>query len=72
MSVLFIFLGSILKSDLVWGFADLFNYLMVIPNVFALMALSGMVVDEIKKNGKRSIEKPNEALSDSIKGEKKI
>ena len=42
----FIFLGSVLKSDLVWELTDLFNYLMVIPNVIALFALSKLVKAE--------------------------
>ncbi len=42
----FIFLGSILKNDLVWELTDFFNYLMVIPNAIALFALSKLV----KKN----------------------
>ena len=33
-----------LKVDLVWELADFFNGLMVIPNVIALLALSGVVV----------------------------
>lgn len=39
----FVFLGSILKNDFVWELMDMFNQLMVIPNVPALIALSGMV-----------------------------
>lgn len=40
----FVFLGSILKNDFVWELMDMFNQLMVIPNVPALIALSGIVV----------------------------
>ena len=53
LSVLFIFLGSFLSSDLVWNFSDFFNYLMVIPNVMALVALSNVVVKEVKEHGAR-------------------
>jgi AGCS family alanine or glycine:cation symporter len=49
ISVLFILLGSFLKNDLVWELSDFFNYLMVFPNVLGLLALSGMVVGEIKE-----------------------
>ena len=38
-----------LKVELVWELADFFNGLMVIPNVLALLALSGIVV-KISKN----------------------
>ena len=39
----FIFLGSILSNDLVWELTDMFNYLMVLPNAIALIALSKTV-----------------------------
>jgi len=39
-----IFLGSVLSNDLVWELADMFNQLMVLPNVIALVALSAIVV----------------------------
>ena len=39
--VVFIVLGSTLKVNLVWNLSDLFNSLMVIPNVLGLWALSG-------------------------------
>ena len=41
--VAFILVGSTLKVDLVWALADLFNGLMAIPNLLALLALSGVV-----------------------------
>ena len=49
ISVAFIFLGSMLKNDLVWELTDFFNYLMVIPNVIALFALGKAVGDEAKR-----------------------
>ena len=50
----FIFLGSCLSNDLVWELADMFNQLMVVPNVIALIALSGLVVsaEKNKNTGK--------------------
>lgn len=51
ISSAFVFLGTMLKSDLVWELTDFFNYLMVIPNVLALFKLNKTVVDEIKENG---------------------
>lgn len=47
--VVAVFLGTLGKSDLVWGLADLFNGLMAIPNLIALLLLSGVVVSETKK-----------------------
>lgn len=41
--VLCIILGSFLKVQLVWNLSDLFNALMVFPNLIALLALSGIV-----------------------------
>ena len=41
--VLFVLIGSSLKVDLVWALADFFNGLMAIPNLIALLALSGVV-----------------------------
>lgn len=53
IAIVFVFLGSILKSDLVWALTDMFNNLMVIPNVIALAALGGIVVSmtNLKKHG---------------------
>ncbi|MEW9097323.1 MAG: sodium:alanine symporter family protein [Clostridiaceae bacterium] len=40
---------SILKLDLIWIIADIVNGLMAIPNLIALIGLSGVVVSETKK-----------------------
>ncbi len=47
IAVLFTFLGSILSNDLVWELTDMFNQLMVLPNVLALAVLSGIVVKAV-------------------------
>ena len=39
----FIVLGSVLRVDLVWELADMFNGLMVLPNLIALIGLSKIV-----------------------------
>ena len=44
IGIAFVFLGSVLQNDLVWELQDMFNQLMVIPNVIGLIALSGWVV----------------------------
>lgn len=49
IAVIFTFLGSCLSNDLVWELTDMFNQLMVIPNVLALIALSGIVVNKRKE-----------------------
>ena len=52
LAIGFIFLGSLFPNDLVWELADMFNNIMVIPNVLALVCLSGIVVGAVKA-GKR-------------------
>ena len=47
--VVFILVGSTLKVDLVWAMADFFNGLMAVPNLLALLALSGVVVASDKE-----------------------
>lgn len=42
-----IVLGTTLKVDFVWELADTFNALMVIPNLIALVGLSGLVVKAV-------------------------
>lgn len=49
ISIGFIFLGAILSNDLVWELTDMFNQLMVIPNVIAIALLSGVVVAEVRR-----------------------
>ena len=54
LATAFVFLGSILSNDLVWELTDTFNQLMVIPNVIAIVALSGLVVKELKASTSNS------------------
>ncbi len=44
-----IVMGAIFKLDLVWAFADLFNGLMAIPNLVALLLLSPVIFSETRK-----------------------
>ena len=54
IAVVFIFLGTMTKSDLVWELTDAFNYLMVLPNAIALFALTKLVTAECKeRSGKK-------------------
>ena len=45
----FIFTGSVLKIDLVWELSDFFNGIMVIPNLIAILLLSGKVARLLKE-----------------------
>ncbi len=68
IAIVFVFLGSIFKNDLVWELTDFFNYLMVLPNVIAMFMLSKIVVTELNTNGKKSaVDTPNEPLNTEIK-----
>jgi AGCS family alanine or glycine:cation symporter len=59
LATVFVFLGAVLSNDLVWELTDTFNQLMVIPNVIAIVALSGLVVKEVRraKKDKKSLRK---------------
>jgi len=52
IALVFIFLGSITSNDLVWELTDLFNNIMVIPNVLALIVLGGIVAKQAKEHKK--------------------
>lgn len=65
----FIVLGSFLSNDLVWELTDFFNYLMVLPNVIALIALSSYVAKESRKPGKSLKEKAEQAEKVTVAAE---
>lgn len=44
-----VFFGPFMTISAVWTIADIFNGLMAIPNIIALLALNGVVVAETKK-----------------------
>ncbi len=46
--ILCVFIGPYMTVKAVWTIADIFNGLMAIPNIIALLALSGVVVAETK------------------------
>ena len=50
IAVVFVFIGSLVSNDLVWELTDMFNNLMVIPNVIALFALGKWVSESANKN----------------------
>ena len=65
VALVFIFLGTVTSSDLVWGLTDMFNQLMVIPNAIALFALSGAVLAIANaKHDKRALDAAEERLED--------
>lgn len=46
--ILAVFAGPYLAVEAVWNLADIFNGLMALPNIIALLALSGVVAKETK------------------------
>ena len=44
-----LFFGSIINLDIIWNIADCMNALMTIPNLIALLLLSGVAAKETKK-----------------------
>lgn len=48
IALTFIMVGTLVSSDFVWELTDMFNNLMVIPNVLSLFALTGVVISMIK------------------------
>ena len=57
IAVALIFLGSCVSNDLAWELSDMFNQLMVIPNVIALIALSSLVVAASKSGSRDELKK---------------
>ena len=53
IAVIFVFVGTVVQeNELVWLTQDTFNQFMVLPNVIALGALSGIVAKSAKTRGK--------------------
>ena len=52
ISLIFVFLGTVMASDLVWELTDFANYLMVLPNVIGLFGCSALVTELMKEGGK--------------------
>ena len=52
ISLIFVFLGTVMASDLVWELTDFANYLMVLPNVIGLFGCTALVTELMKEGGK--------------------
>ena len=44
--IIAVFIGPYLTVEAVWNMADIFNGLMALPNIIALLALSGVIARE--------------------------
>lgn len=51
--ILAVFIGPFMTVAAVWTIADIFNALMALPNLIAILALSGVIVKETKSYFKR-------------------
>lgn len=52
--ILAVFIGLYMTVSAVWTIADIFNGLMALPNLIALLALSGIISSETKNSLKRT------------------
>ena len=52
IALVFIFLGTVSGSDFVWEVTDMFNNFIVLPNVIALFALTGIVMASLNEVNK--------------------
>ena len=57
ISLVFVFLGTMMSSDLVWELTDTANYLMVLPNAVGLAAGSALVVKLLKEGREAAAKK---------------
>ena len=53
--LIFIVIGTTQKVELVWELADMFNGIMVIPNVIGLIGLAKMVKSTLDKAEKNNL-----------------
>ena len=52
ISLIFVFLGTVMAYALVWELTDFANYLLVLPHVIGLFGCSALVVELMKEGGK--------------------
>jgi alanine or glycine:cation symporter, AGCS family len=57
--VVAVYVGSVASLNVVWDFADAMNGLMAVPNLIALLALSGVIVAETKAHRHEFTGKPD-------------
>lgn len=57
--VVFVFVGAVAEIGIVWTIADCFNALMAVPNLIALIALSGVVAKITREHFAKKKDKPD-------------
>lgn len=67
VAIAFTFMGAVLKNEFVWDLQDMFNQFMVLPNVIALIALSGRVMKSLKEGEQARLQSASKAKAVSKK-----
>ena len=68
--VIGVFVGSMVELNLIWDLADLMNGLMAIPNIIAVLLLSGVIAAETKKYSGAHINDKDETEIPTLKNSK--
>ena len=66
-----IFAGSLAELKFIWNIADILNGLMSIPNIVAVLLLSGVIAFETKKYAGKNIDAKDESQIPLVKNSKK-
>ncbi len=66
-----VFVGSVVELNLIWNLADLMNGLMAIPNIIAVLLLSGVIVRDTKKYSGAHLEDKDNTEIPVLKNAKK-
>ena len=69
--VIGVFTGCVIKLNTVWDLADLLNGLMAVPNIIAVLLLSGVIARETKKYAGSHIDDKDETPLPVLKNAKK-
>ena len=62
-----VFVGSVVELNLIWNIADLFNGLMAIPNIIAVLLLSDVIAKENQKYSGEHLEDKDETEIPTVK-----
>ncbi len=63
--------GSLAELNVIWNIADILNGLMAIPNIIAVLMLSGLIAGETKKYAGKHIDDIDDSQPPVIKNARK-
>ena len=66
-----VFVGSVVELNLIWNLADLMNGLMAIPNIIAVLLLSGVIVADTRKYSGAHLEDKDDTKIPVLKNARK-